>query len=131
MAPGMQKAAPRPSGAVEGPTMNETYSVVAVVAGGACDQDAMRRLRQFGCLPEMVRQHGLTAVVSAQQASSPYRAVGSLLRALENAQVPFTYITIGEPDDALADCIRDAGRSLVAGAHGEQLRPVPKSRLNR
>jgi hypothetical protein len=117
MAPGMQKAAPRPSGAVEGPTMNETYSVVAVVAGGACDQDAMRRLRQFGCLPEMVRQHGLTAVVSAQQASSPYRAVGSLLRALENAQV--------------ADCIRDAGRSLVAGAHGEQLRPVPKSRLNR
>jgi hypothetical protein len=90
--------------------MNETYSVVAVV-GDACDQDAMLRLRQFGCAPEMVSQHGLTAIVSPQAASSPCRAVGSLLRALENAQVPFTYVTVGEPDEALADCVRDAIRN--------------------
>ena len=89
--------------------MNETYSVVAVV--GACDQDAMQRLRKFGCAPEMVSQHGLTAIVSPQAASSPCRAVGSLLRALENAQAPFTYIAVGEPDEVLADCIRDAVRN--------------------
>jgi hypothetical protein len=87
--------------------MNKTYSVVAIV-GGACDPDAMQRLRLFGCAPEMVSRHGLTAIVSAQSASSPCRAVGSLLRTLENAQAPFTYIAVGEPEEVLADCIREA-----------------------